>query len=113
METKTPMLGCVADVKELPYPKGVIKKSIIRALEVSKDTRFNATLKVGYIDLASWQEGVGSEHQGLDLTKMDLNQSTSDLANAVLEQGKSFDKWKSIIQNEEKQLLKELQSLQL
>jgi len=113
LEASAPVPGTVADVSQLPYTKQEIKDAIVSALRMTEDPQIKEHLKVGYIQLADWQEGVGEANQGLDVSAIDMNQDTEDLAKAVLEQSKGSEKWASLAQQEQDVLKQELQALNL
>lgn len=113
MEKSAPAPGCAADVKKLPYPKHVIKAALIKALKSTSDHQLKEHLKTGYIFLSRWQEGVGEKDQGIDLSKIDRNQSAEDIARAMLlaEQAADGKDWNKIILDEQKTLMQELKTL--
>ena len=104
-----PVAGCVADQDELPYPKGVIKSALIKALQNTVDSHQKDALQVAYLSLANWQLDVGDSIQGIDLTKVDPMIDPSEF---VAMHGSSKD-WGQIVQNEEIDLQAELKELDL
>lgn len=70
-------------------------------------------LKIGYIQLADWQEGVGESNQGLDISNLDFSQDAETLAQAVVEQTAGSTGWTSVVQKEQETLKQELQELNL
>jgi len=113
LETSSPVPGTVADVKKLPYPKLVIKKALVTAMRSTDDPKMKEHLKVGYIQLSDWQEGVGEIDLGLNMSALDMTQDTQSLAQAVLEQSSGSEKWTAIAQEEREALMKELQEMGL
>ncbi|MEW5792644.1 MAG: hypothetical protein ACOY4L_00655 [Pseudomonadota bacterium] len=113
LETSAPAPGTVADINKLPYPKQQIKDAIVAALRMTDDSQIKEHLKVGYIQLSDWQEGVGESNQGLDVSALDMSQDTQSLAKAVLEQASGSEKWMAIAQKEQEALKQELQALGL
>ncbi|MBT4764836.1 hypothetical protein HOO14_07560 [bacterium] len=107
LETNAPTPGAVADVSKLPYTKQQIKSAIIEALRSTEDSQMKEFLKVGYIQLSDWQEGVGEAGQGVDLT-----QDIENLAKAVLEESFDLD-WMPIMHKEQEALIQELKELGL
>ena len=107
LETNAPTPGTVADVNKLPYTKQQIKSAIIEALRSTDDSQMKEALKVGYIQLSDWQEGVGEADQGVDLT-----QDIESLAKAVLEESFDLD-WMPIMHKEQEALIQELKELGL
>jgi hypothetical protein len=108
-----PAPGCVADVRSLPHPKERIKQALVFALRITKEPQVREQLKIGYISLADWQEGVGSETVGMDLTKMDLSADPLEIAKRIASQGDAVKKWTHLVQAEQNALKSELQKLGL
>lgn len=113
LETSAPLPGTVADSKKLPYPKQRIKEAIVAALRTTSDSHMKEQLKVAYVRLADWQEGVGEANQGVDVSKLDICRDTESVAKTISEQTSTGDKWSKIVQEEEETLKRELQSLAL
>ena len=113
LQTQAPTPGCVADTSKLPFPKEKIKAALIIGLKATTDQQTKEMLKVGYIQLADWQEGVGETDQGLDLSKMDLNDDPVKLAQEVVAQGSGREKWQPAVQAEQEKLEQELVDLGL
>lgn len=113
LETAAPAPGTVADINKLPYTKKQIKEAIITALRSTGDSQMKEHLKVAYIQLSDWQEGVGETNQGLDVSALDMNQDAESLAKAVLEQSTGSDIWTAKAQKEQETLKQELQELGL
>lgn len=104
-----PVAGCVADQNELPYPKGVIKTTIIKVMQNTVDSHQKDVLQAAYLSLASWQSDVGDSHQGIDLTKVDTMLDPSEF----LAMHESSKDWGQIVQNELMELQAELKELGL
>jgi hypothetical protein len=113
LETSAPAPGTVADVNKLPYTKQQIKEALIAVLRSTDDPQMKEYLKIGYIQLADWQEGVGESNQGLDLSNIDLNQDAKSLAQQVLDQSVGSKNWATVVQKEQEALKQELQELNL
>lgn len=111
--SSAPAPGCVADVRNLPHSKERIKQALVFALRLTKEPQMREQLKVGYISLADWQEGVGNETVGIDLTKMDLNADPLEMAKRIASQGSVMEKWTPLVQAEREALKSELQKLGL
>lgn len=106
-----PTPGTVADVSRLPYSKTKIKEAILLALSATDDLAQKESLKMGYVQLADFQDGVGSVDVGLDVSKFDLeNTSTEELAKQVLEQSEGADGWQALVKKEQELLKSELQA---
>ena len=106
MEHLSPPPGGVADAKKLPCSKDTIKKAILRALEVSNDNNFREVLKVGYIQLSDWQDGVGDTDIGLDFSNPEEVSPEK-----LLEQKSRLEKRTPIVPAEQEDLVKELKKL--
>jgi len=108
-----PAPGCVADARKLPYPKERIKQALVFALRMTKEPQMREQLKVGYISLSDWQEGVGDATVGIDLTNLDPNADPVDLAKRITSQGAAAEKWLPKVKAEQEALKAELQKLGL
>jgi hypothetical protein len=58
----------ISDVSELPYPKPVIKAALLAAISLTPDAKMREQLKVSFVSLADWQEGVGPRPYPFDTT---------------------------------------------
>lgn len=64
LETQSPAPDRWLDVSKLPYPKDRIKEALIIGLSATTDSDMKEQLKIGYLKLASWQDGVGDRVLG-------------------------------------------------
>jgi len=77
-----PAPGCIADTKKLPYDKKLIKVALVLSAKLCNDPKMKEMLKVAYVGLANFQDGVGEMDVGLDMRKfpnlqnIDLNDRT-------------------------------------
>ncbi|MGE0109199.1 MAG: hypothetical protein AB7S81_05460 [Bdellovibrionales bacterium] len=110
LEFKAPAPGCVADANELPYPKKQIKEALLTAIKMTKDPAMKQHLKVGYLSLADWQEGVGKTHLGMDAAKY-LGEDVQAAAKQVLADHAEGEKWMNMSNKELQSLQKELDGL--
>jgi len=116
METSPPAPGSIADATKLPYTKKQIKDALIVALRNTDDPLMKEQLKVGYIMLADWQEGVGESNIGLDLSNIDLKQGTNSQVEQLLEEYKgseNWGEWIEVVKKEGEVLKQELRDLNL
>ncbi len=105
-----PVPGTVADVSQLPYPKAKIKRAILIGLGAVQDIQQKEMLKVGFMLLADFQEGVGEKNIGLDISKPYAGKADIDeLAQQVLKQTEGSGKWQRVVQEEQEALKNELQ----
>jgi len=111
--SSAPAPGCVADVRNLPHSKERIKQALVFALRLTKEPQMREHLKVGYMSLADWQEGVGSETVGIHLTEMDLKADPLEVAKRIAPQASAREKWTPLVQAEQEALKSELQKLGL
>ena len=106
-----PMPGIVADVARRPYSKSRIKRAILIALSTINDLAQKEPLKIGYIQLADFQEGIGSTDIGLNLPGIDLeNASAEELAKEVLSQIEGSEDWQPLVLKKQEVLHLELQA---
>jgi len=110
-EFHAPTPGCVADVAELPYAKQTIKDALQARMLKTVDADFRDTLKVAYVGLADWQEGVGPDHRGLDPAKLPENLAATERAARIVEQAIEGDTWRSRSNTEARRLHRELAAL--
>ena len=108
-----PAPGCVADVCKLPHPKERIKEALVYAFRVIEDPQMRNALKICYISLANWQEGVGDTDIGVDFTKIDSNTEIHKLAKQITSQASAWEKWSLKARVERESLVGELQKLGL
>ncbi len=113
LESFAPAPGCVADVRNLPHSKERIKQALVLALRLTKEPQMREQLKIGYISLADWQQGVGKGTVGIDLTKMDLDTVPLEMAKRIASQEKAMEKWAPLVKAEQAALKAELQNLGL
>ena len=110
LAVSAPVSGTVADVSRLPYSKAKIKRAILIGLGAVQDIQQKEMLKIGFMQLANFQEGVGEKNIGLDISNLDVGKADIDeLAQQVLNQTEGFDKWKRLVKEEEEVLKSELQ----
>lgn len=112
-EFHAPVPGCVADVAELPYSKQTIKDALRARLLVTSDTNFRDSLKVAYVGLADWQEGVGPDHRGLDPARLPEGLHAEERAARIVEQAIEGDTWRAKSNSEARRLHRELAALDL
>ena len=102
--------GTDADVSWLPYSKAKIKRAILIGLGAAQDIQQKEMLKVGFMQLANFHEGVGEKNIGLDLSNLDVGKANIDeLAHQVLKQTESSGKWQRLVQEEQEAFKNELQ----
>ena len=109
IETEAPTPGCIADAGKLPYPKSQIKEALVIGLRATKDPQTANALKICYLQLADWQEGVGESNLGLDIGElMAANHDTETLINKIASQSELDDKWKATVAADQESLKQDL-----
>ena len=106
----------VFDESKLPCPKEQIKKAIITALHSENDQQTKEILRAGYMELSSWQKGVGKKEvlYGLDVTGINLNDTPEKIINEVLNNNSGRDEsWGPIVLKEMEELKQELDRMEL
>ncbi len=107
----SPSSGTIADSSKLPYPKQKIRQAILLAIGAVQDTQQKEMLKIGFLQLADFQEGVGEHLVGIDISKMDVgNTDVEELARQVLSQSDGYEKWRHVVHEEREALKTELQN---
>lgn len=104
---------CVADAHKLPHPKEDIKKALVYALRIVEDPQMRSALKICYISLANWQEGVGDIDAGIDFTKIDPHTDIHELAKLMTSQAPTWENWSLRVSAERESLVRELEKLGL
>ena len=112
LENSAPTPGCVADVDNLPHPKERIKQAIAMVLPQVDDPQLREFLKIGYMQLADWQEGVGSEQIGMDMMNMDPDADPMEMAKKIASQGDAMEKWTPLMEAEREASKAELEDLE-
>ena len=94
MSTGAPPPGCFADVRKLPYAKDRIKEAIAFALGSTPDPQIREHLKIAYLSLADWQEGVGDTIVGIDTSPGAMGSDPRELAARIASQATELQRWK-------------------
>lgn len=110
LNTSAPLPGCVADSRQLPHDKEVIKQSLFNCISSTGDRELIEHFKNGYLMLSAWQDKVGEQVLGLDFTSIDLESDPLDIAAQVQAQSDRVANWKPKIEAEQKILAAELVS---
>jgi hypothetical protein len=111
LEHSAPTPGCVADVRELPCSKETIKQALRWRMLRTPDADFRDTLKVAYVALSDWQEGVGAEHLGLDVGKLPAGMTVRERAEVIAGRVVEGATWAGRSNAEAKGLHRELSAL--
>jgi len=111
LETSAPLPGRVADERQLPHSKELIKHAISACISVIRDPQLNEHLKHGYLMLSAWQNGVGDTNLGVDFSQLDLEGDPIELADIIQRESEVMSKWNPLIKAEQSILLTELKAL--
>ena len=111
LATSAPTLGWVADADNLPHSKERIKQAIALVLPQTEETQSREALIIGYLQLADWQEGVGSEQIGMDLMNADPDADPIERMKHINSQWDVMEKWKALMEAEREALKAELENL--
>ena len=111
LETSAPLPGRVADERQLPHSKELIKHAISVCISVIRDPQLNEHLKHGYLMLSAWQNGVGDTNLGVDFSQLDLERDPIELADIIQRESEVMSKWNPLIKAEQSILLMELKAL--
>jgi hypothetical protein len=111
-----PAPGCIADTKKLPYDKEIIKTALILSLKLCDDPEMKEMLKVAYVGLADFQDGVGLVDVGLDMRKLpnpqnvDFNDRTKleSISKKMDRMMESFEQFKKKADEERQSLLRDI-----
>ena len=104
LNVSPPLPGCVADSKQLPYDKELIKESIYICINATGDRELIAHLKNGYLMLCAWQDNVGDRPLGVDFTRLDLEADPLKTAAEIQQQSDDVAGWTPIVESEQKML---------
>ena len=113
LENQSPPPGSVADLSKLPYQKEQIKQALIIGMHSTDDEKMREMMKFGFVELANWQKGVGDKDQGLDISKIDLNDDPGKAIEQFRKQSDDYKKWSSIVEAERESSEKDLRDLGL
>jgi hypothetical protein len=113
LEHHPPSPLSVADSSQLPYPKEKIKEALITGINLTDNKNMKETLKIVFVELANWQQGVGDKDQGLDFSEIDLNGDPRKALELYKKQHDDLDKWTPLVEAERAASEKELRNLGL
>lgn len=106
-------VGSIAvDAGRLPAPKDKIKAVLIAALRATKDSEMRENLKLAYLELSTFQLGVGSSPVEFGVsTALDENdpEAIRAAAQSIFERGPAVQRWSTITSEERELLVGELE----
>jgi hypothetical protein len=108
LNTSAPLPGCIADTRELPYDKEVIKESLFICISATGDPELIQHFRHGYLMLSAWQDDVGERRLGLDFTGMDLDADPAEIAEAVQHQSDEAACWTPVVVADQRRLAADL-----
>ena len=111
LEFFAPTPGCVADESELPFPKETIKQALRWRMQHTSDADFRDSLKVAYVALADWQQGVGPDHRGLAMLPGQDGLARTTEASWITERAVEGAQWTARSNAEAERLHRELMAL--
>jgi hypothetical protein len=80
----------VADASELPYPKTRIKAALLAAIRAIPDASMRDQLKAGYVSLADWQDGVGTDALAFESAMKVSSGGPLQVAKRIAEAGPAY-----------------------
>ena len=101
---KSPASFYISDANKLPYPKDTIKQALVIALRANAKQQVMDVLKIGYLQLANWQEGVGESD--LAIGAVDYAEDNAEAVRRVTLNFEEVDAWNAIL-IKERMLLKD------
>ncbi len=106
---KSPAPFYIADVGKLPHTKEKIKQALILALSVNGKPQIMDALKVGYLQLANWQEGIGEADIALGM--IDSDEDEVEKFRRVRQHLEEVKKWQAILEKERTELQSDLMGI--
>lgn len=106
-----PVPGTVADERELPYPKQTIKQALLVLLKATTDPQMRGNLKAGYICLSDWQQGVGPNRVGFDISKIAQTGDALSIAKRIAATEEAAKPWLAKAEEENKILVADLREM--
>jgi len=102
----------IYDEKSLPHPKETIKQALFNEIKLEKRKEVKEALKVIYTELAHFQQGIGSEPQGVDVSKLDFDENNLEKTlQQFKDQMERSKNWRSVVSNEREKLYQEVNNL--
>jgi len=101
----------VADERELPYPKQTIKQALLVLLKATTDPQMRGNLKAGYICLSDWQQGVGPNRVGFDISKITQTGDALSIAKRIAATEEAAKPWLAKAEEENKILVADLREM--
>jgi len=111
LEAAATSKALVVDADRLPAPKDKIKAALLVTLHTTEDPQTREQLKIGYMELAMFQPGVGSSWIGYDVSNIpDPNdrEAIRAFATSMAERAPEVERWSTVASEERDQLVEEL-----
>ena len=109
MLNKSPAPFYISDVNKLPYPKDTIKQALMMALSANGKEQTMDVLKIGYMLLANWQQGVGEVD--LSIGAVDRDEGVKQQIKRIISNYEEVDEWCALIEEERVMLKSDLVSI--
>jgi len=109
MLNKSPAPFYIADVKKLPHSKSKIKDALMLALSAKGREAMVDALKIGYLQLANWQEGIGDADLAIGM--VDDGKSSEEKLKLVEEHYELVKRWNALLEDERIVLKNDLVSI--
>jgi hypothetical protein len=97
----------VTDISRLPAPKETLRAALLAQISLAKDSKVREYLKGGYVMLACFQAGVGSQVIKIDC-EMGPSTDLRQMAARVVAQGDAVTAWGARVTAEMELLQREL-----
>lgn len=106
---KSPAPFYISDVNKLPHPKDSIKQALMVILRTNGKQQVMDALKIGYLQLANWQEGVGETDLALGMVDNAIN-GVDSVRGATIHPDE-VDRWNDVLEEERIMLKDDLVSI--
>ena len=106
---KSPAPFYISDVNKLPHPKENIKQALMMALSVNAEKQTMDALKIGYMQLANWQEGIGEVDFAIGA--VDGDEGVKEKIKRITSNYEEVDEWCELIEEERVMLKSDLVSI--
>ncbi len=106
---KSPAPFYISDVNKLPHPKENIKQALMMALSVNAEKQTMDALKIGYMQLANWQEGIGEVDFAIGA--IDSDEGVNEKIKRITSNYEEVDEWCELIEEERVMLKSDLVSI--
>jgi len=106
---KSPAPFYISDINKLPHPKDTIKQALMMVLSVNGKEQIMDALKIGYMQLANWQEGIGDVDFAIGA--IDSDEGVKQRIKRIISNYEEVDEWCALIEEERVMLKSDLVSI--